>query len=77
MSENGWLPLMVGAVRGDEDPGLDTATAVVEGTELLSHPTAASMECSVHSCLTYPLAACSVKGMCYIQWTATCCELAK
>lgn len=61
----------------DEDPGLDTATTVVERTEILSHPTAAPMDCSEHSCLTFPPAACSVKGVCNIQWTATCCELAK
>lgn len=83
MSEDGWLPLMEGAVHEGEDPGPGTATAVVESiphpltSHILSHPTAAFVECSVHSCLTFPPAACSVKGICYLQWTATCCELAK
>lgn len=50
-----------GAVCQDEDPGLDTGTTVMEGTELLPHPTAASMGCCVHSFLKR---ACSVKGVC-------------
>lgn len=55
----------------------------MESTDLLPRPAAAPMECAVQSSL--PLArlslrssaACSVKGMCCIQWTATCCERTK
>lgn len=46
---------MEGAGFEDEDPGLDTATTVMESTELLPHPAAASMERTVRSSLPVEL----------------------
>lgn len=70
-----------GAGFEDEDPGLDKAVTGMESRELAPitqhHPWSVLCRALSRGTPVSPPAACSGKGMCYIQWTAACCELAK